>query len=230
MRRALVMTALLLPLSGCYTAPPPPPPPGYGYAPPAYPTPAYPTPAYPTPGYPPPGYAPAPYDPYGQVYPGYTEDNGIPMMMVDGMAMALILSGGEWGYWDREHRWRHAPDAVNRHLHERQAGGVPGRAGGSPPAGGYTPRPLDRAPTAGGYTPRPPDRTPTAGGYAPRPPDRTPAGGERVGATPSPRPLAPGPSAVRPAAVQAPAPRPAPAPQAAPQERRRECPNGQPRC
>jgi hypothetical protein len=122
MRRALPLAALLLPLCGCYV---PPPDAGYGYAQPGYPPPA----GY---GYAQPGYPP-PTDPYGNVFPGYSYNDGAPSLFVEGAAMPLIFLGGGWGYYDGRHEWHRAPDAVGRHLEQQRASGATFRSGG----GGY---------------------------------------------------------------------------------------------
>jgi hypothetical protein len=132
MRRDLVLAALLLPLSGCYVTQPGPGyvQPGYGYAQPGYP----PTGGY---GYAQPAYPPAAYDAYGNVYPGYSDNDGAPTLFVDGAVMPLVLFGGGWGYYDGQHNWHRAPDAVSHHLEQqRAAGGTfhPGGAGGYPQA------------------------------------------------------------------------------------------------
>jgi hypothetical protein len=106
MRRGLALAALLLPLSGCYVAPPGP---GYGYAQPGYPQPGYgyAQPGYPQAGYPQPGYPP-PTDPYGNVYPGYSYNDGAPTLFVDGAVLPLIFFGGAWGYYDGRHEFHRA--------------------------------------------------------------------------------------------------------------------------
>ena len=100
MRRCLLLTAMLLPLGGCYLQPMS----GYGYA----------QPGYPAPGYPAPGYQGA-----DDIYPGYAYNEGAPYMMTEGAAVPLILFGGVWGYHDHYGQFRRAPDPVWRHL-ERQ--------------------------------------------------------------------------------------------------------------
>jgi len=127
---------MLLPLAGCYVAQPAP---SYGYA-----APGYPPPGYPQPEYPPLGYPPASYDPYGNVYPGYSYNDGAPTLFVDGAVAPLILLGGGWGYYDAHHDWHRAPEAVSRHLEQQRAAGAsfPAGGGGYPqprPAGGYPP-------------------------------------------------------------------------------------------
>jgi hypothetical protein len=137
MRRALLISAIFLPLSAAYGQPPPP---GYAYPPPGYPPPAYPPAAYPPPGYapppgyPPPGYPPAVYpvpqpDPYATIYPGYAYNDGAPTLLVAGTVFPLILVGGAWGYWGPGHVWFRAPDAVFRHLEGRRRAGVVFRVG-----------------------------------------------------------------------------------------------------
>lgn len=142
MRHGLVLAALLLPLSGCYVAPQ-----GPVYAQPGYP------PGY---GYPQPGYAPAPYDAYGDVYPGYSDNDGAPTLFVDGALMPLVFFGGGWGYYDGQHNWHHAPDAVSHHLEQRGASG-----GGFHPGGAGYPqsRPEGRpSPAAEPYRGQAPNR------------------------------------------------------------------------
>ena len=151
MRRALLISAIILPLSAAYGqaqaqgyGQPPPgyPPAGYpppGYPPPAYPPSAYPPPAYPPPAYPPPAYPPAAYppaaypvvqaDPYAGIYPGYAYNDGAPTLLVGGVVFPLILVGGAWGYWGPGHVWFRAPDAVFRHLEDRRRAGVVFRVG-----------------------------------------------------------------------------------------------------
>ena len=124
MRRVLPLAALLLPLCGCYV---PPPNAGYGYAQPGYPPPAgygYAQPVYPQSGYPP------PTDPYGNVYPGYSDNDGAPTLFVEGAAMPLIFFGGGWGYYDGRHEWHRAPDAVGRHLEQQRGAGATFHGGG----------------------------------------------------------------------------------------------------
>jgi hypothetical protein len=134
MRRELAL-AVLLPLSGCYIPPSQP----AVYAQPEYQQPAPPPPGYyPPQGYQPqPGYYPVPaYDPYGNVYPGYSYNDGSPTLLVEGSAVPLIFLGGVWGYYDGRHNWHHAPDEVGRHLeHEREAGRF------RPAGAGFQPRP-----------------------------------------------------------------------------------------
>jgi hypothetical protein len=99
--------AVLLPLAGCYVTQP------YGYEQPAYPPPAYPPPG---------AYAPAPYPPpYG-----YSGD--APVVMEGGAAVPLVFLGGEWGYYDRDHRWNRAPAAARQA--EPRAAAQPGAAAG----------------------------------------------------------------------------------------------------
>src|SRR3954468_21812178 len=104
-----------------------------GYAAPGYPPSDYPPPGYPPPDYPQPGYVP---DAYGDaVYPGYSYNNGVHTIVEGGMAMPLVLFGGDWGYYDRERHWHRAPDPVVRHLHEHPGPAWFGRSGGPPPGG-----------------------------------------------------------------------------------------------
>jgi len=125
MRHGLVLATMLLPLAGCYVAQPAP---NYGYA----------APGYAQPGYPPPGYPPASYGPYGNVYPGYSYNDGAPTLFVDGAVVPLILAGGGWGYYDAHRNWHRAPDAVSRHLEQQRAAVATFHPGG----GGYPqPRP-----------------------------------------------------------------------------------------
>jgi hypothetical protein len=105
MRRRLWLAPLLLAVSGCYVAPADP---NYGYAPPPY-----------QPG----GYPPPPYEPYAGAYPGYSYNNGAPMFFDGGAAVPLVLFGGEWGYYDRDRHWHHAPEGVARDLEAHRAGG-----------------------------------------------------------------------------------------------------------
>ncbi|MFL5256772.1 MAG: hypothetical protein ACJ8AI_28535 [Rhodopila sp.] len=79
MQRDLALMVLLLPLSGCEV----PPGPTYEYG---------------APEYPPPGYVP---DAYGEaVYPGFSYNNGSPVITEGSVSMPLVLLGGEWGYYD----------------------------------------------------------------------------------------------------------------------------------
>jgi hypothetical protein len=119
MRRQVWIAAVLLPLTGCYA---PPGDPGYGYAQPAYPPAGYPGPEYP-PGYAAGGYAPAPYESDAGIYPGYSYNGGQPTYIDGGIAVPLVLFGGEWGYYDHERHFHHAPDRISRDLETRHAGG-----------------------------------------------------------------------------------------------------------
>jgi hypothetical protein len=94
MRRAIWLASLLLPLIGCYGEPAGP---GYGYGPPGYP----------------PGPPPQAYDPYGGGYPGYSYNGGAPVYLDAGVAMPLVLLGGEWGYYDHGRHW-HRPTVCRR--------------------------------------------------------------------------------------------------------------------
>jgi len=191
MRHRLALVALLLPLSGCYVAPQAPVygQPGYGYA---------------QPGYPQPGYPAQPYDPNAGIYPGYSYNDGDPTLYVDGAVMPLVLFGGSWGYYDAQHNWHRAPDAVGRHIEQQRAAG-----------GGFHPgAPQGRAPQGA---------DPYRGGqssFRPNEPARAAPAAPSYGGQSSFRPA----EAARPAPAAA--PRPAPAAQP---ERRRECPPGQ-RC
>jgi hypothetical protein len=205
MRRNLVLAALLLPLSGCYLPPQGP----TGYA----------QPGYPPPGYPPQGYPQAAYDPYGNVYPGYSYNDGTPTLLVEGAPMPLIVVGGGWGYWDSRHNWHRAPDEISRHLEQQHASG-----GFRPGGGGFAqPRPEGGPPPHGGFhagdghfaQPRPEGRPPQA---AP------PNGGQAFS-----HPPGQGPAAAVPAAAVRPAGAPRPEPAHQEHQRGHECPPGQ-RC
>jgi hypothetical protein len=208
MRVGLALAILLLPLSACYVAPTAPgngyaaaayPPPGYPppgnapqvYAQQDYPPPAYAQPGYAQPGYPPPGYAPPPYDPNAAVYPGYSESGGVPVFIDGGIALPLILYGGEWGYWDRDRHWHRAPDPIARHLSERPAPGWSGHPGSPPPAAAYAPprhdepRPLTSTATYRAPEPAHPATAPYA---APRPAPASPPPQERRRDCPSNQP------------------------------------------
>jgi hypothetical protein len=226
MRRELWMVTLLLPLSGCYV---PPADQGYGYAPAEY---------YP-PGYPGGGYGPAPYQSAPDIYPGYSYNDGQPTYLDGGMAVPLVLFGGQWGYYDRERRWHHAPDRISRDLEAHRAGGGhfhtnsvprgepgfqprPGQPGGfrppeqprsPPPQAGFQPRPA--APQAAFPAPEQPRSPPPQAGFQPRP--AAPQAAFQAPLQPrSPPPQAgfqPRPAAPQ-AAFQAPAPPRSPPPQA----------------
>lgn len=222
MRPGVWLTALTLPVGGCYLPPADAPAyaPGYGYAQPGYPAPGGPQPGYPAPGYPPPGdiqggyspsgypppgyaapgYPPAGYDPYGNGYPGYSYNGGAPTFAVDGGVVPLVLVGGAWGYWDHGHAWHRAPDEVSRNL-ERQ------RAGGFSPGGGGFERP--------GPQGRPPQSGPQNGGQQTGGPQN--GGQNYYHASGQPQPAA----AARPVAAQQPTHEE--------HNRNRECPPGQ-RC
>jgi hypothetical protein len=141
-----------------------------------------------------PGYAqPYPAGPYDQAYPGYDYTSGAPTYIEGGVPVPLILFGGEWGHYDRERRWRRAPEPVHRHLEERRAGG------------GF--RPYERQGEPQRFAPPGPPReqqrfVPAA---APR---------EQHRFEPAAAPRQAGPPPAR----------------HEERERRRECPNGQPRC
>jgi hypothetical protein len=116
MRRAIWLAALLLPLGGCYVEP-----------------------AGPTYGYGPPGYPPGPpptYDPYGVGYPGYSYNGGAPTYMDAGVAVPLVLFGGQWGYYDHDRHWHRAPDQVSHDLEGRRGGGGQFHSNGAPAGGG----------------------------------------------------------------------------------------------
>lgn len=200
MRRGLWLVSLLLPLGGCYVTPPAT---GYGYPPPGYPPGSYPPPGYAQPGYPPPGYPsggypPAPYDPYAAAYPGYSYNDGAPTFLDGGIAVPLILFGGEWGYYDRDRHWHRAPEGVTHDLEAHRAAG----------GGQFHPNAALHADP--NLQPRPGQTM-----AQPRP-------GQPAGQAPY-RPA----EQVRPAAAQYSAPRPAPAAQPRQEERGRECPPGQ---
>jgi translation initiation factor IF-2 len=103
--------ALLLPLAGCVVPPP------EGPA------------MYPQPGY------PGPYAQSDFSYPGYAYNNGSPYYVDAGVSVPLIFYGGGWGYWDRNHGWHRAPDAVWHDLDRRHPGGVGYRPWGGGPGG-----------------------------------------------------------------------------------------------
>jgi len=183
MRPGFLLAALLPPLGGCYAPPPGPAgyaqpgyPPAYGYAQPGYPPPdaqpGYPPPGYPPPGYPPPGYPAPASDPYGNFYPGYSDNDGAPTLVVEGTATPLILFGGGWGYWDSDRHWHRAPDQVARHLEQQRAAGAafhPGGPGFGQPGG--------RPPPADGprfFRPPEPARLGAVPAAGPRPPPAAP--------------------------------------------------------
>jgi hypothetical protein len=114
MRRELWVAALLIPLSGCYA---PPADPGYGYAQPGYPSNGYPPSGYPA------GYEASPYDTDARAYPGYSYNGGAPTYIDGGIAVPLVLFGGEWGYYDHDRHWRRAPDRISHDLEAHRAGG-----------------------------------------------------------------------------------------------------------
>jgi hypothetical protein len=119
MRRELWIAAILLPLGGCYApADPGYAQPGYGYG-----QPGYAQPGYPPPGYPAGGYAPSPYDQGAPVYPGYSYNGGEPTYVDGGVSVPLVFFGGEWGFYDHERHWHHAPDRVSHDLEAHRAGG-----------------------------------------------------------------------------------------------------------
>ena len=176
MRHGLVLAAVLLPLAGCYVAPPPQP--NYGYAAPAGPSPGYAPDAYPQAAYPPPG-----YDPYGDAYPGYSYNGGSPTMIVAGAVVPLVIVGGSWGYYDAHRGWHRAPDQVNRDVERQRAAGAAYHSEG----GGY---PQGRPPGGpGGYPqPRPaggPEQYHGQPQYRPPPP---PAQQARPAPQPQPQP------------------------------------------
>jgi hypothetical protein len=113
-RRELWLATLLLPLGGCYATPDP----GYGYVPPGYPPGGYAQPAYPSGGY-----APSAPDPYA-AYPGYGGGDGPPTIIEGGVAVPLLLYGGEWGFYDSGRHWHRAPEGDRRRMEQqREAGG-----------------------------------------------------------------------------------------------------------
>lgn len=117
MRRAILTLSLLLPLGACYVEPPPPV--GYGYQQP------------PPAAYPP----PAPYG-YG-AYPGYSYNDGAPIIVEGGVPVPLIFFGGAWGWYDGGHVWHRAPDPVMRDLDARRAGGAAFHPSAVPQAQGW---------------------------------------------------------------------------------------------
>src|ERR1700761_1306475 len=143
MRQRLWILSLVLPICGCYVPQPAP-----VYAPQAYP-------ASP-PGYPPP---PPPY-------PGYSYNDGAPTIIEGGVAVPLVFFGGEWGFYDHDHHWHRAPDAVYRDLDRRRSQGpsfhagafsppAAGRPGWHPPPGHGGPEPNHGGPPPPGYRPQP---------------------------------------------------------------------------
>jgi hypothetical protein len=205
MRHGLVLAALLLPLGGCYVAPPPQP--AYGYAAPSGPPPSgygYNAPAGPPPGYAPEAYPQAAYapgyDPYGDADPGYTYNGGAPTMIVAGAVVPLVVVGGAWGYYDGHHGWHRAPDQINRDIARQRDDGAAYHPGG----GGYPPG----RPPGSFSQPRP------SGG--PEPYHAQVAAPESYHAQPQYRPPPP-------------QTRPVPEPQREEHQRGRECPPGQ-RC
>jgi hypothetical protein len=95
--RYWMLPAFLL-FGGCYAEPAVP---GYGYAAPGYPS------------------------PYGAGYPagGYSE--GPPAYVVGGAPPPMIFYGGQWGYWDHDHHWQHAPDYDDHHWRGQNASAPP---------------------------------------------------------------------------------------------------------
>jgi hypothetical protein len=108
MRRGVWLAFILLPLGACYVQPQGP---NYSYA----------VPGYPPAGFPPP--PPLPADPYAGAYPGYSYNDGAPVYYDAGVAVPLVLFGGEWGYYDHGHHWHRAPEGVSRDLQAHWGGG-----------------------------------------------------------------------------------------------------------
>jgi hypothetical protein len=128
------LAAILLPLDGCYL---PPATPDYGYAQSAYAQSAYGQsaygqpvyeqqgygqPAYAQPDNVQPGYPPGGYDPYAGD-PGFSYNNGAPMIMESGVPTPLVFFGGQWGFYDHDRHWHHAPDHVSHDLDAQRGGG-----------------------------------------------------------------------------------------------------------
>ena len=93
MRPGVWLTALTLPVGGCYLPPADAPAyaPGYGYAQPGYPAPGGPQPGYPAPGYPPPGDIQSGYSPSGYPPPGYAAP-GYPLLATTRTAMGIPVT------------------------------------------------------------------------------------------------------------------------------------------
>ncbi len=105
MRQALWLAPLLVPLAGCYM-----PAGDYGYGAAQQPY----------------GYAqpyPQPYDPYAAA-PGYSYNDGAPVIVEGGASVPLVFFGGEWGFYDRERRWHRAPEHAYRDLERRRESGA----------------------------------------------------------------------------------------------------------
>jgi hypothetical protein len=123
------LAVILLPLGGCYL---PPATPAYGYAQPGYGQPvygqevyeqqAYGQPAYGQPEYAQPGYPPGGYVPYAGD-PGYSYNNGAPVIIESGVPTPLVFFGGQWGFYDHDRHWHHAPDHVSHDLDAHRTGG-----------------------------------------------------------------------------------------------------------
>ncbi len=194
MRRELWIVAALLLLSGCDV----PQDGGYGYDQPSYSPGGYFPGGYPQPGYMQPGYSGA--------YPGYSYNDGAPIIVDGGMTAPLVQFGGQWGYYDRDRHWHHAPDRVSRDLDAHRGNGAGQFHPNDIPRGAPIPQPgPGRFGGAGG----PPAGLPPAGS--------PPAGLPPAGLPPAGfRPSAPPPAAVAPQAAFRPsAPPPAAAPPAA---------------
>lgn len=242
MRRQIWIAAVFLPLAGCYA---PPAGPGYGYSQPAYPQPGYPGPEYPTgytaDGYAAPGYAPGPYESDAGIYPGYSYNGGQPTYIDGGIAMPLVLFGGEWGYYDHERHWHHAPDRISRDLETRHAGGGQFRSNANPQGEpNFQPRPGQPGGQAVFRPGEQPRLAPPQAAFRPGEPPR--AAPPQATFRPAEQPRMAAPQAAPPPAAfrQQEQPRPIPAPAfnqphqagAAPprhEERGRDCPPGQ-RC
>ena len=128
MRHTLWLAAILLPVGGCYL---PPATPEYGYAQPGYAAPGYDQPGYEQQGYEQPAYPQGAYDPYAG-YPGYSYNNGAPVIVESGVPTPLVFFGGEWGFYDHDRHWHRAPDHVSRDLDSRRGGGGPPNPGPRP--------------------------------------------------------------------------------------------------
>jgi hypothetical protein len=193
----------------------------------------------------------------GFAYPGYSEYDGAPTYLDDGVQVPLVIIDNQWGYYDRGRRWHRAPDQLHRHLAARYAadtrfrsavqrppvphGAIPAaasqRAVAAPAAAPHGfPGPTTR-PGAPGPLPQHAAPGPLPHHAAPGPlPQHAGPAPQHAMPVAAPRPIAPAPQHAAPVAAPrpiAPAPQhaaPPPVPHSAPAPQPHSCPRPGQRC